>query len=162
MFDVIRAGSGVSRKGVRSYKGCKFGFLLLLFYSSLRQSISDHYLRSCGNVTCSRPQQTATRLRLEPGTIRSEALGFTTMPVGFVYYTYMYILPRTISAWNSFTGTIIIIIIFSNCLPQYFSIFPMWWRMPRATDKICIYTLKMDKDKASLLGHWLSARQSCR
>ena len=47
------------------------------FYLLLRRSISDHYLRSCGYVTCSRPQRTATRLRLEPGTSPPIVLGFT-------------------------------------------------------------------------------------
>ena len=50
------------------------------FYLLLRRSISDHYLRSCGYVTCSRPQRTATR-GLEPGTSRPKVLGFTTAPV---------------------------------------------------------------------------------
>ena len=31
----------------------------IFFYLLLRRSIADHYLRSCGYVTCSRPQRTA-------------------------------------------------------------------------------------------------------
>ena len=44
------------------------------------RSISDHYIRSCGYVTCSRPQRTATG-GLEPGTSRPKVLGFTTASV---------------------------------------------------------------------------------
>ena len=47
------------------------------FYLLLRQSISDHYLRSCGYVTCSRPQRKATE-GLEPGASRPKVLGFPT------------------------------------------------------------------------------------
>ena len=36
--------------------------------------IFDHYLRSCRNVTCLRPQRTATQLRLEPETSRPNVL----------------------------------------------------------------------------------------
>ena len=53
---------------------------LFFFYLLLRRSISDHYLRSCGYVTCSRPQRTAT-VGLEPGTSRPKVLRFTTAPV---------------------------------------------------------------------------------
>ena len=49
------------------------------FYLLLRRLISDHYLRSCGYVTCSWPQQTATG-GLESGPLGS-VLGFTTAPV---------------------------------------------------------------------------------
>ena len=52
-------------------------FFFFFFYLLLRQSISDHYLRSCGYVTCSRPQRTATG-GLEPGISRPKVLGFTT------------------------------------------------------------------------------------
>ena len=45
-------------------------FFFSFFYLLLRQSISDHYLKICGNVTCSRTQRKATRFRLEPGTSR--------------------------------------------------------------------------------------------
>ena len=38
------------------------------FACILSRSISNHYLRSCGNVTCSRPQRKACRLRIEPRT----------------------------------------------------------------------------------------------
>ena len=55
-------------------------FWFFFFYLLLRRSISDHYLRSCGYVTCSRPQRTATG-GLEPGTSRPKVLGFTTAPV---------------------------------------------------------------------------------
>ena len=41
---------------------------LFFFYCVLCRSISYHYPRSCGIVTCSRPQETATQLRIEPGT----------------------------------------------------------------------------------------------
>ena len=53
---------------------------MISFYLLLRRSISDHYLRSSGYVTCSRPQRTATG-GLEPGTSRPKFLGFTTAPV---------------------------------------------------------------------------------
>ena len=53
---------------------------IFLFYFLLRRSISDHYLRSCGYVTCSRPQQTATG-GLELRTSRPKVLGFTTVQV---------------------------------------------------------------------------------
>ena len=62
-------------------------FLLLFFVlvTEQRRSFSDHYLRNCGNVTCSRPQQMATWLRLEPGTwpgpLNPKFLGFVTAPV---------------------------------------------------------------------------------
>ena len=59
-----------------------FIFYFLFFYLLLRRSISDHYLRSCGYVTCSRPQRTANG-GLEPGTSRPKVLGFTTAPVRF-------------------------------------------------------------------------------
>ena len=52
-------------------------FFLFFFYLLLRRSISDHNLRSCGYVTCSRPQRTVTG-GLEPGTSRPKVLGFTT------------------------------------------------------------------------------------
>ena len=55
-------------------------FFFFFFYLLLRQSISDHNLRSCGYVTSSRPQRTATGV-LEPGTSRPKVLGFTTVPV---------------------------------------------------------------------------------
>ena len=55
-------------------------FVVLYLYLLLRRSISDHYLRSCGYVTCSRSQRTATG-GLEPGTSRPKVLGFTTAPV---------------------------------------------------------------------------------
>ena len=55
-------------------------FFYLFFYLIPRRSFSDHYLRSCGYVTCSRPQRTATG-GLEPGTSRPIVLGFTTAPV---------------------------------------------------------------------------------
>ena len=51
------------------------------FSRLLRGSISDHYPRSCGNVTRSRPRRLATRLRLEQGALRPEVLSFTTAPV---------------------------------------------------------------------------------
>ena len=53
---------------------------VIFFNLLLRRSISDHYLRSCGYVTCSRPQRTATG-GLEPGTSRPKVQGFTTAPV---------------------------------------------------------------------------------
>ena len=53
-----------------------FHIIILL----LRRSISDHYLRSCGYVTCSKPKRTATG-GFEPGTSRPKVLGFTTAPV---------------------------------------------------------------------------------
>ena len=37
--------------------------------------------RSCGKETCSMPQRTATRLRLEPGTSRPYVIGFTVASV---------------------------------------------------------------------------------
>ena len=43
-------------------------FFFFFFYCLLSRSISDHYLMSCGNMTCSRPQRKASRLRIEPGT----------------------------------------------------------------------------------------------
>ena len=49
-----------------------------IFHMLLRRSISDHYLRSCGYVTFSRPQRTATG-GLEPGTSQPKVLGFTTV-----------------------------------------------------------------------------------
>ena len=49
-----------------------------LFYLLLRQSISDHYLWSCGYVNYSRPHRRTTRLRLEPWPSRPKVLGFTT------------------------------------------------------------------------------------
>ena len=52
-------------------------FFVLFFYLLLRRSIADHYLRSCGYVACSRPQQTANG-GLKPGTSRPKVLGFTT------------------------------------------------------------------------------------
>ena len=52
----------------------------IFFYLLLRRSNSDHYLRSCGYVTCSRPQQTVTG-GLEPGTSRPKVLVFNTAPV---------------------------------------------------------------------------------
>ena len=54
--------------------------IFFFFYLLLRRSISDHYLRSCGYVTCSRPQRTATG-GLKPGTSQPKVLGFTTAPV---------------------------------------------------------------------------------
>ena len=45
-----------------------FFFLFFFFFFSLSRSISDHYLRRCGNVTCSRQQRKAPRLRIDPGT----------------------------------------------------------------------------------------------
>ena len=47
---------------------CPFLDFFFFFYCLLSRSISDHYLRSCGNVTCSRPQRKAPRLRIESGT----------------------------------------------------------------------------------------------
>ena len=61
-----------------------FFFFFFFFYLLLRRSISDHYLRSCGYVTCSRPQRTATG-GLEPGTSRPKVLGFTTAPVRSIH-----------------------------------------------------------------------------
>ena len=54
--------------------------IFFFFYLLLRRSISDHYLRSCGYVTCSRPQRKATG-GLEPGTSRPKVLRSTTAPV---------------------------------------------------------------------------------
>ena len=54
--------------------------LLFFFYLLLRQSIPYHSLSSCGYVTCSRPQQTATG-GLEPGSSRPKVLSFTIAPV---------------------------------------------------------------------------------
>ena len=64
--------------GITNNLACFFFFFF--FYLLLRRSISDHYLRSCGYVTFSRPQRTATG-GLEPGTSRPKVLGFTTAPV---------------------------------------------------------------------------------
>ena len=50
------------------------------FYLLMRRSISDHNLRNCGYVTCSRPQRTATG-GFEPRTPRPKVLSFTTAPV---------------------------------------------------------------------------------
>ena len=55
-------------------------FMLFFIYLFLRRS--NHYLRSCGYVTCSRPQRTATG-GLEPGTSRPK--GFTAAPVHSTY-----------------------------------------------------------------------------
>ena len=63
-----------------SHVNVKLGCCFVFFYLLLRRSISDHYLRSCGYVTCSRPQRTATG-GLEPGTSRPKVLGFTTASV---------------------------------------------------------------------------------
>ena len=54
--------------------------VFFVFYLLLRRSISDHYLRSCGYVNCSRPQQKATG-GLKPGISRPKVLDFTTAPV---------------------------------------------------------------------------------
>ena len=51
------------------------------FYCLLSRSISDHYLRSCGNVTCSRPQRKAPRLRIEPRTSGTGVNHSTPAPV---------------------------------------------------------------------------------
>ena len=64
---------------------------IFFFYLLLRQSVSDHYLRSCGYVTCSRPRRTATRLRLEPGTSPPKVLGFTTAPVRSTHHMFIYL-----------------------------------------------------------------------
>ena len=61
---------------------CQFGGV---FFLLLRQSISDHYLRSCGYVICSRPQRTATG-GLEPGTSWPKVLGLTTGPVRYTFH----------------------------------------------------------------------------
>ena len=42
---------------------------------------ADHYLRSCGNATCSRPQQKASRLRIEPRTPGTGVNHSTPAPV---------------------------------------------------------------------------------
>ena len=55
-----------------------YSFFFLLVTETI--NFSDHYLRSCGYVTCSRPQRTATG-GLEPGTSRPKVIGFTTAPV---------------------------------------------------------------------------------
>ena len=52
----------------------------LVLYMLPRRSIFDLYLRSCGYVTCSRQQRTATG-GLEPGTSRPKVIGFTTARV---------------------------------------------------------------------------------
>ena len=46
-------------------------------------------LRSCGNVNCSRPQQTATRLRRELGTSRPKVLSLTTVPVTPLFWVFL-------------------------------------------------------------------------
>ena len=69
-----------TKEKMNTYSNLKFYFFLFFFYMLLRRLISDHYLRSCGYVTCSRPQRTATG-GLEPGTSRPKVLGFTTAPV---------------------------------------------------------------------------------
>ena len=56
-------------------------FFFFFFYRLLSRSISDHYPRSCGNVTCSRPQRKAPRLRIEPGTSGTEVNHSTPAPV---------------------------------------------------------------------------------
>ena len=66
-------------------------FSLFFFYLLLRRLISDHYLRSCGYVTCSRPQRTATG-GLEPGTSWPKVLGFTTAPVRSTAYSLNFML----------------------------------------------------------------------
>ena len=55
----------------------------LLFYLLLRRSISGQYLRSCGTVTCSKPQRTTTGLIFEPGTSRPKVQDFITAPVHY-------------------------------------------------------------------------------
>ena len=62
----------------RSFESGSFRLFFFFFYLLLRRSISDYYLRSCGYVTCSRPQLTATG-GLEPGTSRPKVLGFTVV-----------------------------------------------------------------------------------
>ena len=42
-----------------------FFFFFFFFFFTL---YSDYYLRSCGIVTCSRPQRMAPQLRSDPGT----------------------------------------------------------------------------------------------
>ena len=56
-------------------------FFFFLFYCLLSRLTSDHYLRSCGNVTCSRPQQKAPRLRIEPATSGTGVNHSTPAPV---------------------------------------------------------------------------------
>ena len=58
-----------------------FFFFLFFFNCLLSRSISDHYLRSCGNVTCSRPQQKAPWLRIELGTSGTGVNHSTPAPV---------------------------------------------------------------------------------
>ena len=36
-------------------KVCQFVLFFFFFFTELSRSISDHYRRRCGNVTCSRP-----------------------------------------------------------------------------------------------------------
>ena len=71
---------------IHKYANNTINIYIFFFYLLLRRSISDHYLRSCGYITCSRPQRTATG-GLEPGTSRSKVLGFTTAPVRSTYLT---------------------------------------------------------------------------
>ena len=70
----------IMKLGTKHYELNLYTVFCDFFYLLLRRSISDHYLRSCGYVTCSRPQRTATG-GLEPGTSRPKVLGFITAPV---------------------------------------------------------------------------------
>ena len=60
---------GEDKFGIQTY------FIFLLVTETIN-SISDHYLRSCGYVTCSWPQRRATG-GLKPGTSWPKVLGFT-------------------------------------------------------------------------------------
>ena len=69
-----------TRTTKNSYRILPF-FFFFFFYCLLSRSISDHYLRSCGNVTCSWPQRKALRLRIEPGTSGTGVNHSTPAPV---------------------------------------------------------------------------------
>ena len=75
------AGDPSNRNELMRVSVLPYFFFFFFFYCLLSRSISDHYLRSCENVTCSRPQRKAPRLRIEPGTSGTGVNHSTTAPV---------------------------------------------------------------------------------